>query len=114
MSNIFLGISIEEWFTYHPIMTDERKLKHEVVNVISLQAAKCIGADHPNAEKDFVRLCIDLIDKIEQPELKDWATQKIAFQKDDSLFDQMMKLQQLRMVANQSITVAELHGARQV
>lgn len=114
MNASFLGLSIEEWFKYHPPTTDEHRAKHADVNALALGAARCIGANYPNALGDFHGLVTDLTRKIEHTELKNWVAKNIEITSADSNFDKMMKLQQLRMIANQSITVADLQKGESV
>ncbi len=35
-------IPVEEYFTYHPVMTDGRRVKHESINHTALEFAKLI------------------------------------------------------------------------
>lgn len=38
-------IAIEEYFRYHPVLTDERKRKHERINSLALEFAKAIDVE---------------------------------------------------------------------
>lgn len=76
--------------------------------MIALEAAKIADNGHPSAEATFSQLAFDLIKKIEQPDLMQWAKDNIKFSSKDTSFDRLMKIQQLRMIANQSVTVLDL------
>lgn len=105
---LFLGINIEEWFKYHPPETEERKAKHSKINGLALSAGKLSQIPASDAIAESSKLVKELREAISVPELKEWAGMNIAFHDDDSAFDRLMKIQQLRMVANQAATVEEL------
>jgi hypothetical protein len=45
MHDINSEIPIEEYFRYHPPTTEERKQKHEKINVIALEFAKIVDSE---------------------------------------------------------------------
>jgi hypothetical protein len=38
------GISLDEYFTYHPTVTDDRRRAHELINQMALEFAKAIDS----------------------------------------------------------------------
>lgn len=108
VENDFLGLPIEEWFKYHPPETVEQQAKHDRVNNLALAAAKCIMYDSLDVEKYGSYYMTHLLNLIEHPKLKAWAEKNLPPSKQYSAFEAIMQIQQLRMIANQSITVLEL------
>ena len=102
-SQKLLGISLEEWFKYHPPETRLRALKHETVN----RTALCMAEIALSEDEDLSSL-EELVKLIEVPELKEWAASHIVLYPSDSEFDSVIKIQMLSMIANQAVTVEEL------
>lgn len=52
-------LSIEEYFTYHPVVTEDRRLAHEAVNAAALAFARVLEDNVKDEKtKDMAFFCI--------------------------------------------------------
>ena len=109
---MFLGLSTDEWFTYHPPKTEVRKKAHEQMNANALQAARALNTEVAGSEIEEFLTYLETHVIMYASELTDWFEQLAHRFKDprNSELDQMMLIQSARMLGNQIITVADLKG----
>lgn len=105
-----MSLSIEDYFQYHPPVTDERKQAHAAVNESALELAKklALAAEAFDAFKDvLIKTC------------GDHHCLSHALRSVDSLNgllihgEYLFMIQQARMFANQGITIDELKKSRE-
>ena len=106
MSPTFLGFNIEDWFTYHPPITQERKDKHALANSIALSMAKR-KEDDSKSELDYLD---ELLTLVNIPEIEQKIRNQFLVESSSEL-DRMFNIQFARMLTNQAIT---LHSLKEV
>jgi hypothetical protein len=114
-------MELEEFFTYHPIKTENRKKLHELNNQLCLELASLIEDSDSSVQDilskmNFIHHFIDVHIKNEQT--RKWLMPEferlellinIHINKDDYLLDNIVKhIQIVRMFVNQGITFDEL------
>ena len=105
--------ALEEFFTYHPPVSQERKDAHKLVGELCLNA--CLDFSRSGSEGESERIYSDFRDRL-MTMTRDVTCQKWMLKsfddlllavRDGSIEGVLMHAQQLRMFANQGITIDE-------
>jgi hypothetical protein len=122
--DLFLGVPLEDWFTYHPPQTKEREEKHRVCNTLALAIAKdiiysCNVLHYKPSMESLIDLINNKVLRLKATKLaRSLETEIRLYQykcklqligitpsKERFTSNILIVIQQIRMLANQSITM---------
>ena len=107
-------VNLVDYFQYHPPRTDARRIAHDSVNYLCLMACQSLFATNDPA---IVRqICNELSDRLfeitQEPVCLKWMKASLDRIKDTLICcdeeSTLMLIQQIRMFANQAVTLDEL------
>ena len=107
-------VNLADYFQYHPPKTDARRIAHDSVNYLCLMACQSLFATNDPA---IVRqICNELSDRLfeitQEPVCLKWIKASLDRIKDTLICcdeeSTLMLIQQVRMFANQAVTLDEL------
>ena len=107
-------VNLVDYFQYHPPKTEARKISHDSVNHLCLMACQSLFATSDTAIVH--QICNDLSDRLfeitQEPVCLKWIKESLDRIKDTLICcdeeSTLMLIQQVRMFANQAVTLDEL------
>lgn len=108
MEETYLGISLDDWFTYHPPVTESRKRAHELVGTYCRKACEDYTYLTDRFESDIMGFVHEVVIQSMITKLFTELYSAAAFGGNAKMF----AIQQIRMFANQAITIQELKQER--
>lgn len=107
-------VNLVDYFQYHPPKTKARKISHDSINHLCLMACQSLFATNDTTIVD--RICNELSDRLfeitQEPICLKWIKASLDKIKDTLIYcneeSTLMLIQQVRMFANQAVTLDEL------
>lgn len=107
-------VNLVDYFQYHPPKTEARRIAHNSVNHLCLMACQSLFATNDTAIVH--QICNDLSDRLfeitQEPVCLKWIKESLDRIKDTLICcdeeSTLMLIQQVRMFANQAVTLDEL------